>query len=284
LVVVSGITTVVNSTLGSSLPSGDIQFIAKSFNISNEQELVLPISIFLVGYIVGPLAFGPLSETYGRKILMILPFAVFTAFTLGCALAPSWPVFVIFRFIYGVVASAPISVVGGLFADINQDPVTRGRAMAAFMTATVCGPILSTIFSGFVSPVSWRWSFWIGLIIIGVCWIPLAFLPESYGPIILKQRARKLRKETGDQTILAPIELEKKGAKQMITVTLARPLRMFFLEWIVLFSRLDLSLVYSIFYLYFEAYPLIFERIYKLNTGESGLAFLPSKTSSNKYD
>ena len=281
LVVICGITTVVNSTLGSSIPSGAITFIAKSFDVKNEQEQVLAISIFLVGYSVGPLIFGPLSEKYGRRITMLLPFAVFTAFTLGCALAPNWPVFIVFRLICGLVASAPITVVGGLFADVYQDPVTRGRALAAFMTGVTCGPIIAPVFSGFVSPVSWRWAFWIALIVIGICWIPLVFLPETYGPTILKRRARKLRKETGNSNIFAPIELEKKGTKQLITVTLARPLRMFFLEWIVLFSCLYLALVYSIFYLYFEAYPLIFEGIYNFNAGESGLAFLPSKFCFN---
>ena len=71
------------------------------------------------------------------------------------------------------------------------------------------------------------------------------------------------------------MELEKKGAKQMVTVTLMRPLHMIAFEAIVLFTCLYLSLAYAIFYLFFEAYPLIFEGIYGMNTGESGLAFLP---------
>ena len=84
-----------------------------------------------------------------------------------------------------------------------------------------------------------------------------------------------MRKETGNPNIFAPIELEKKGARQMVTVTLMRPLHMFAFEAIVLFTCLYLSLAYAIFYLFFEAYPLIFEGIYHMNTGVAGLAFLP---------
>ena len=103
----------------------------------------------------------------------------------------------------------------------------------------------------------------------------LVFLPETYGPTILKARAKRMREKTGNTKIFAPIELEKKGAKQMLTVTLVRPLHMIVSEAIVLFTCLYLSLAYAIFYLFFEAYPLIFQGIYHFNTGETGLAFLP---------
>ena len=94
---------------------------------------MLPISLFLVGYVLGPVVFGPLSETYGRRIIMIASFTVFTLFTMTCAVAPNWPVFLLFRLICGFMASSPISVVGGLYADVFADPVIRGRAMAVFM-------------------------------------------------------------------------------------------------------------------------------------------------------
>ena len=135
--------------------------------------------------------------------------------------------------------------------------------------------MLAPLISGFVSPVSWRWTFWVALIIAGLCLLVLVFLPETYGPIILKRRAQRLRKETGDPNIFAAIELEKKGAKQMITVTLMRPLNMIAFEAIVLLSCLYTSLAYAIFYLFFEAYPIIFQGTYHMNAGVSGLAFLP---------
>lgn len=103
----------------------------------------------------------------------------------------------------------------------------------------------------------------------------LVFLPETYAPTILTKRARRMRKETSNPNIFAPIELDKKGAKQMVTVTLMRPLHMIAFEAIVLFTCMYLSIAYAIFYLFFEAYPLIFEGIYHMNTGVAGLAFLP---------
>lgn len=83
-----------------------------------------------------------------------------------------------------------------------------------------------------------------------------------------------MRKETGNPNIFAPIELEKKGARQLITVTLTRPVRMILFEAIVLFTCVYLSIAYAVFYLFFEAYPLIFQGIYGFNTGTAGLPFL----------
>ena len=132
----AGIIAVLNSTLGSSLPAGAIGFISKDFHVTNEEQLILPISLFLVGYVLGPIFFGPLSETYGRRLVTILSFFVFTVFTMACALAPSWSTLLIFRLIAGINASSAISVTGGLFADVFDDPLTRGRAMAVFMTVS----------------------------------------------------------------------------------------------------------------------------------------------------
>ena len=136
-----GIVAVVNSTLGSSLPSETIQYQGPYFHVANQAQLVLPVSLYLVGYTLGPLFFGPLSEAYGRRIIMVSSFAIFTLFTLACAVAPNWPAFLVFRLFCGITASSAIAVVGGLFADVYGDPVTRGRAMAIFMAVSIREPL-----------------------------------------------------------------------------------------------------------------------------------------------
>lgn len=70
-VVITGMLMVLNSTLGSALPSGATRVFQKYFDVKSEELLVLPVSIYLIGYILGPLIFAPLSESYGRKIIMV---------------------------------------------------------------------------------------------------------------------------------------------------------------------------------------------------------------------
>ncbi|KAJ4988490.1 Polyamine transporter 3 [Stagonosporopsis vannaccii] len=269
------IMSVMNSTIGSSLPAGATGPISEHFNETNEYKLILPTSMYLVGYVCGPMIWGPLSESYGRKLVMMISFAIFTIFSITSAVSPNFAALVIFRLLVGIGGSCAISVVGGICADIYHDPKSRGRSMAGFMAATTFGPILGPPISGYISVVSWAWGFWVGAILAGVTWPLFIFLPETYGPVILKHRAQRIRKETGDESIIAPIELEKTDLNHIVTVILTRPLRMLCFEPLVLFTCLYLSYAYAIFYIYLQSYPIIFTGIYNFTPGEQGLTFLP---------
>lgn len=106
----------------------------QDFHQSGDQQKVLPTAVFLIGYTVGPLLFSPLSETIGRKPVLLFSFTVFVLGTLACALAPNWSSLLVFRAICGLVAAAPQTVVGGVYADLFSDLRTRGRAMAMYMS------------------------------------------------------------------------------------------------------------------------------------------------------
>jgi multidrug resistance protein len=268
------IITVFNSTTGSSLAANISPYIRKLWNIDDTNLFILPTSIYLVGYVVGPLVWGPLSEEVGRKYVMVAAFTIYTLAVLASALAPNFAALVIFRLISGVGAACPITVCGGVCADLYYTPQSRGRAMAVFMAVTTFGPTAGPIISGYISPISWRWSFWVGLIFAGVTVVPLALIPETYGPKILKNRAVKLRKETQNENLRAPSEINKSSFRHIVTVVLTRPLRMFFHEPLVFFTCIYLSFSYSIFYMFFQSFPIIYEDIYGFSAGEEGLTFL----------
>ena len=75
-----------------------------------------------------------MSEIYGRRTVLLPTFFCFTVLTLECALAPNWGALMVLRLLTGLVASAPITIVGSVYADIYELDVRRGRAIAAFMT------------------------------------------------------------------------------------------------------------------------------------------------------
>lgn len=63
--------------------------------------------------------------------------------------------------------------------------------------------------------------------------------------------------------------------KQLVTRVLTRPIRMILTELIVTATCLYLSLVYAIFYMSFQAFPIIFQDVYGLSPGVTGLCYLP---------
>ncbi|KAI8627429.1 major facilitator superfamily domain-containing protein [Xylariaceae sp. FL1651] len=113
-----------NITLGPFLPSGAVPTLNARFGVTSELQKLLSVAIFLVGYnylVVVLIIFAPLSESWGRRPVFLISFGIYTAFTLGCALAPNWPVFLFFRFMSRCGAGALQTVSGGLFSDIYLD-------------------------------------------------------------------------------------------------------------------------------------------------------------------
>ncbi|KAI1106480.1 major facilitator superfamily transporter [Jackrogersella minutella] len=275
-VLITAMATVINSTMGSALPSMAIPYMMEEWGVTSQTQSVLPISTFLMGYVFGPIIWGPLSEHIGRRILSTGIFMMLMVWTLACALAPNWPAMLVFRYFVGVCASAPIAVVTGILADIYGDARTRGRAMAWFMVMTLFGPLLAPVISGFCSTsIGWRWTFWIGLMFAGLTLILALFLPETYAPVLLTRRAIKIRKADPKSQVYSASELEPLDFTQLVTRVLSRPIRMILTELIVTATCLYLSLVYAIFYMSFQAFPIIFQEVYGLSPGVTGLCYLP---------
>ncbi|KAL4778015.1 major facilitator superfamily domain-containing protein [Aspergillus varians] len=277
-IVVAGVYFVFNSSLGSSIASGAHNEIAAHFHIPSDSiQMVLPTSLYMAGFAIGPVVFGPLSEHFGRKPVLVGTSSIYLIFMMACALAPTFPALLVFRFFCGLGGSAPNAVLGGLFSDIYENPHHRGLAMSWFMFATTFPPLLGPIISGFISTITWRWTFWAGLL-IGAPGLPLLVtMPETYVPV-LRRRAEQSQQSTTTTTTTTRTTTGHEGARSLsdeIAPVLSRPFLMFVHEPIVFCCSLYLALIYATLYLYFQAYPIIFQGLYGLSPGVGGLAFLP---------
>lgn len=65
--------------------------------------------LFVAGYMLGPLLWGPLSEIVGRRPVFIVTFIAYIGFQVGCALAPNTAAILVFRFLGGTFAAAPLT-------------------------------------------------------------------------------------------------------------------------------------------------------------------------------
>ncbi|KAK1537842.1 major facilitator superfamily transporter [Colletotrichum paranaense] len=273
-IVVAGFTCTFNGNLGSSMPSGALDAISEQFGVTDRVHLILLNSLFMCGYVLGPLLFGPLSEYIGRRPVLIGTYCGYIIFMLACSGAPTYPVLLLFRLLCGINAAAPTTVIGGLYADILDNPAVRGNAMALYMTVTTVGPLIGPIVSGFSSPMSWRWPFWIAGI-LGVCGLPLVLtLPETYAPVLHNNAVkRQLKRNKGavDGKQQQQLQLQPFNVRKIFL----RPMKLLFTEPILMATSAYLTMAYSVFYLLFQAYPVIFKDFYGMSPGMAGLAFLP---------
>ena len=169
-----------NVTLSSSLPSGGSQVLASHFSVTDQQQLSLPVAIFLIGYIFGPSLFGPYSESCGRWVSLVTSFALYTLFTLACAFAPTWASFLLFRFLCGVGASGPQTVLSGAFADLYPSLTARGKSIAFLAFVSTIAPLFGPLIAGYTADSDWRWMFWITFAMALASWPFLIFLPGMH--------------------------------------------------------------------------------------------------------
>lgn len=109
-----------------------------------------------------------------------------------------------------------------------------------------------------------------------ICLCFIGFLPETSASTILYYRARRLRNLTGDTQYRSKVEMDqdKLTAKDIVYDAIIKPTQINALDPAVLFSTIYTSLVYGIFYSFFESFPLVFNDVYHFHFSRSGLPFL----------
>lgn len=149
--------------------------------------------------------------------------------------------------------------------------------MACFSLVPFLGPSVGPLAGGYLSDAAgWRWLYWLQLIISGICWLLLSLtVPETYAPTLLSKRAKALRKSTGDQRFTTEKELDARPVGEELRIFLLRPLQLLFLEPIVFFLSMYVALLYGLLYMFFVAFPLVYQEGKGWSAGSTGLMFIP---------
>ena len=124
--------------LASSMFAPAIPAVMHEFKSTSTELGGFVVSVYVLGFAVGPLAFAPLSEVYGRLPVYHVCNVCFVAFTIACALATNLNMLIAFRFMAGMFGSAPITNGGGSIADLVEQ-AKRGKAMSGFAMGPIIG-------------------------------------------------------------------------------------------------------------------------------------------------
>ncbi|KAK6984635.1 MFS general substrate transporter [Favolaschia claudopus] len=246
-----------NGTFASSAPSFATAAVREAFRISSEESYLLT-SVFLIGYVVGPLLWGPGREIVGRRPIFVVTMSGHTMFYLGQALAANYQLLLISRFFGGFFAVGPLVNAGGVIADI-WDIETRGKATSLFSASVFLGPG-SLIEAG----VSWRWVFWMMMVFSSISTGIVFFgLSETYEPVLLLQK----------EPHICTLETNDWSPKATIDRTVLRPFKMLAVEPILVLVTFYLSVVYGALYCLLETIPIIFMERRHFNLSQTGLVF-----------
>ncbi|EEY14838.1 fluconazole resistance protein [Verticillium alfalfae VaMs.102] len=226
-----------------------------------------------------PLFLSPLSEIYGRHVVLSSANAFFCVWLIGCALAPSLNALIVFRFLTGVGGSGCLTIGGGIIADII--PVhQRGRAITIWMLGPLIGPTIGPLIGAFVAQdIGWRWTGWIVLAASVPMVVAIAILSqETNARVLIQRKTDRLRIEL-NRPDLRSVYVDANAPPQSKSMVLARgltrPLKMLFLSPLLFSLSLYIAFCYGVLYLLFNTIPLVFQDQYGFSLGMTGLVYIP---------
>ncbi len=153
--------------------------IAQFFNVS-ESVIQATITYNFLGYFLGALLYGPLSDSLGRRKMMLFGNAILSIGAVGCFYAPSINFLLMSRFIQGIGASTSVVLVFTMIADLykgEQAMKLIGTMNAALSIIMACAPLLGGVIN---QAIGWRGNYGSVAVFSVFVWILLLFfLPES---------------------------------------------------------------------------------------------------------
>lgn len=251
-----------------------VPLVEKTFQFTKSNMATFVVSIFLLGFAVGPLVIAPLSETYGRQPVYIISMFLFVICQLACALSTNVGMLLAFRFLAGCAGSTPVTIGGSTIGDMFPKE-NRGGAMAVWGMGAQLGPILGPVIGGFLSQAKgWRWVFWLLTIVSGAALLLGAiFLRETYPVIILEWKTLRMIRETGNQNLVSALH-DPTPSREVFKRTIVRPLKMLIFSPIVLLLSIYLSVLFGYLYLFLTTFTRVFQEQYGFSIGITGLAYL----------
>jgi DHA1 family bicyclomycin/chloramphenicol resistance-like MFS transporter len=153
--------------------------IARQLHASTAQ-VQFTISAYLIGFAVGQIFYGPVSDRHGRKPVLMAAMALYCVASLACALSTSIEMLIIARTFQALGGSGGIVLTRAIVRDIYAG-ARAGRELSLIGSVMALAPVLAPIAGGLLQTgFGWRAVFFAlvaaGLVGAGIVWL---LLPET---------------------------------------------------------------------------------------------------------
>lgn len=238
-------------TIDPFLPS--FPAIADYFGV--ESRLIqLSLTSVTIGFALGQLIIGPLSDAYGRRRPLLVVTALFAISTVAVIFSPTAEVFIVLRLLMGMSAAAATviaqAIIRDLFSGMSQMKMLA-RTYLIQGAAPIIGPLVGSAASEFSG---WQTMFWI---------------MAMFGLLLLIGNHRYLI-----ETL--PIEKRRASTPRGLLRGYRNVIRDRIYVGLVLFAGFQISALF----VYLNTVPFLYQETFGLSEGEFGLAFAMSATLS----
>ncbi|KAI0404624.1 MFS transporter [Xylaria palmicola] len=241
----------------------------------SKSSSVLLVTIWELGEAAGPLLTAPLSEVFGRYPVMNGATLLFVLATALAASSQSTTLFILARALTGLSVASNVlgpAIVGDMFAAEQ-----RGSAISLIALAPLIGGSLGPAVGGAIAEtVGWRWVLWLSVGLALAC--ELLFFTcfrETYKVAILRRRATRLRRETGNPKLRTAFDTHHgQSSLRKVWECAVRPAIVLSGSGVLQAMSLHGAVMFSYYYVFSTTLPDILQQLYNLSAAATGLAFL----------
>src|SRR5579885_1688703 len=177
IIILCLISSLARFVLDSYLPS--LPGISQDFGIA-DASTQLTLTLYLLGFSFSQLVYGPLSDHYGRKVIILIGLSIFFVGNLACALATSPDLLLIARFVAGIGAGS-CGVLNRAIASDCFKGAEFSKVWSYTTTSLVITLCIAPVLGGYVQEFwGWRANFMLSTLLVGcVLGMIVKFLPET---------------------------------------------------------------------------------------------------------
>ncbi|WP_243451030.1 multidrug effflux MFS transporter [Sphingosinicella sp. CPCC 101087] len=157
--------------------------IGEALGVASENDRQLVVSFYFLGFGATQLLYGPLSDRYGRKPVLMSSLVLYIVFALACAVASSFTLLLAARLAQGAAAAATRVLVVSIVRD-RFEGAAMARLMSLVFLVFMLMPVLAPVFGQLTLLVApWPWIFYglAGFGMVVLAW-SLVRLPETLHP------------------------------------------------------------------------------------------------------
>ncbi|RDK37293.1 MFS transporter [Aspergillus phoenicis ATCC 13157] len=249
------------TSMSSAIMAPALNNIQQDLHFSSSTMGVISLSVYLLGVAIVPLFTAPLSEVFGRMIVLQVTDMFFIIFNTLCGIAKTPNQLIGFRFLAGLGGAGANTMGAGLTTDLFE-PDKRGSALSIYLLAPSIGMTVSPIAGGFlVQYTAWPWCFYLVSLVAGAVQIlGLPFFRETYAPVLLQRRCKRLQKTTGNLNLYA--HHDSVSLSHLLRLSLVRPIKLLATQPVVQVWSVYCAYIYAILYLLISSFPNVWTGIY----------------------
>ena len=239
---------------------------------SSAAAVTATVSVYLAASAVGQLVNGPITDYYGRSLLLFSSFVLYLGLTIGCVFVTTLDQLLVLRTLQGLLVTGTLVPAQAVIADVFA-PAERGAAMGIFFSPLLLGPIVAPALGGFLSKAyNWRATFvFLAAIAVPIAGFAKWALPETHPWYVARRLNNNKEGEEGKEEVWESAPLALSSPFDPLRFLVDQDLSPYFLSIGTTFCAMFVSLTLL---------PLFLSRPpYSLSSDMVGLCYLPSGIS-----